>query len=583
MRALKPQRTGGVLGALSAGAALVSAVLLSGVLIDVVFESWPVVTEVGLGPFLFGQTWMPVDFGAGASFGILNFIAATLLVSLIALALAFVVALGAALFLTCRTQGVLRQGLFAAVDLLAGVPSVVYGFIGLSVVVPGFLHAGVPSGQCVLAASLVLAVMLLPFLVSSLTDSLDQVRTRYRCASAALGIGDWYAACALVLPQGLRLAGPSLVAAFARGMGETMAVMMVVGNANLFPVLLGKAETIASLIALEMGTAVAESPHMHSLFAAGFVLLALVLLADVAAARIGRALAQRQDRRQTIRWCPPSWTAGLARLWASASFALVCGIVLFLFGFVFAQGAPCISWEFLTEPPAGAVLGTEGGIFPALAGSAWFTGIALALAGPLALGCALWRALFCRHPRLSKALGRLLSVGAGIPSIVLGLFAYGALVLELGLGRCVFAGSAALALMILPFMEVRMEKALREVPAPLVASAYALGCPRSYVLRTIVLPSSIGGITAALALGGCFALGAAAPLIFTGGVAFAPAPASPWQPAMALPLHLYLMLAQGTTIPQVYATAFVLMTVVLAVNGAVGLWALARRRTWNRS
>ena len=83
-------------------------------------------------------------------------------------------------------------------------------------------------------------------------------------------------------------------------------------------------------------------------------------------------------------------------------------------------------------------------------------------------------------------------------------------------------------------------------------------------------------------LGGCYALGATAPLIFTGGVAYAPMPTSIFDPAMALPLHLYLMLAQGTTIPQVYATAFVLMALVLSVNLIVTVGAQWGKKRWNQ-
>jgi phosphate transport system permease protein len=78
-------------------------------------------------------------------------------------------------------------------------------------------------------------------------------------------------------------------------------------------------------------------------------------------------------------------------------------------------------------------------------------------------------------------------------------------------------------------------------------------------------------------------MGAAAPLIFTGGVAYAPVPTSAFEPAMSLPLHLYLMLAQGTTIPQVYATAFVLMSIVLLVNIAVSIYSHYRRKAWKKS
>ena len=560
------------------------AAALAWVVLTVAVQAWPVVGEVGVGAFLLGSDWMPVDFGGGASFGIANFIAATLLTSAVALAMALFVAIGCALFLSCSSSAALRAVLCGAIDLLAGIPSVVYGFVGLEVLVPAFIGAGVPSGNCILAASIVLAVMVLPYMVSTMTESMVGVRERYLEASLALGVSRWWGVYGVVLPVSLRLIWPSAMMAFARAMGETMAVMMVAGNANLFPTLLGKGETIASLIALEMGTAAAGSTHMHALFAAGFVLLAIVLAVDLACVCLQRVLTRRVSHTAFA----GSWVLGRAggavvRVWALAATAVVGGVIAFLFGYVFVQGAGCISWEFITQSPSGAVLGSEGGIFPAIAGSAWFTGCALVIAVPLAASVAAWRVFLSRRMWAQNLMGRIMSVAGGAPSIVMGLFAYAVLVRDAGLGRCVLAGGVALALMIIPFIEVRMEKAFREVPSSLLSAAYALGCSKTYVLRTLVLPYCRGELLGAIVLGGLYALGAAAPLIFTGGVAFAPVPTGIDQPAMSLPLHLYLMLAQGTTIPQVYATAFVLMVLVLVCNVLVSGYAYIRKRRWMRS
>ena len=102
-------------------------------------------------------------------------------------------------------------------------------------------------------------------------------RKKYLEASAALGVSDWYAAATMILPAAMPNMLMSMVLAVGRAMGETMAVMMVMGNANLFPKLLGKSESIASVIALEMGTAVYGSPHYHALYAAGMVLVVLLM------------------------------------------------------------------------------------------------------------------------------------------------------------------------------------------------------------------------------------------------------------------------------------------------------------------
>lgn len=255
---------------------------LAFVIYFIVREALPTFWEVSLKDFLFGSRWMPIDYTGSTAFGIFHFILGTLYVSALAMLLALAVGLGASLFLSCAVGARTRQILYPFIDLLAGIPSVVYGFVGLMVLVKLFLKAGVHTGSCVLAAAIVLAVMLLPYLVSSCSETMLKVKRRYEGAADALGIDRWHFAATVLLPASFRSILLSMILAIGRAMGETMAVMMVMGNANLFPTLLGKGETIASVIALEMGTAVAGSTHYHALYAAGLVLMLMLFLINSA-------------------------------------------------------------------------------------------------------------------------------------------------------------------------------------------------------------------------------------------------------------------------------------------------------------
>lgn len=254
---------------------------LAFVIYFIVREALPLFDEVSVREFLLGNVWMPVDYTGSTSFGIFNFIAATIFVSLIAMVIASAVGLGSALFLSCAASRRTRELLYPFIDLLAGIPSVIYGFIGLAVLVKWFIRAGVHTGSCVLAAGILLAVMLLPYLVSSCSETMLKAKARYLPAADALGISPWYFAATVVLPASWKNILLSMILAIGRAMGETMAVMMVMGNANLFPTLLGKSESIASVIALEMGTAVAGSTHYHALYAAGLVLMILLFVINV--------------------------------------------------------------------------------------------------------------------------------------------------------------------------------------------------------------------------------------------------------------------------------------------------------------
>lgn len=251
---------------------------LAFVIYFIVKEALPLFSEVSVLEFLFGQKWMPIDYTGVVSFGIFNFIAGTVFVSLVAMVLSSIIGLGTAMFLSCVATERMRGILYPFIDLLAGIPSVIYGFIGLNVLVKIFLKAGVRTGSCVLAAGILLAVMLLPFLVSSCSETMLKEKERYAPAAEAMGIDPWYIAATIVLPASMKHILFSMILAIGRAMGETMAVMMVMGNANLFPKLLGKGETIASVIALEMGTAVYGSTHYHALYAAGMVLMFLLFV-----------------------------------------------------------------------------------------------------------------------------------------------------------------------------------------------------------------------------------------------------------------------------------------------------------------
>ena len=258
------------------------AVLVLGfVIYFIVKEALPLFSEGSVTEFLLGTRWMPIAYTGSVSFGIFNFIAATVYVSFTALVLAVGVGLGASVFLSCVATDRMRGILYPFVDLLAGIPSVIYGFIGLSVLVKIFLKAGVHTGSCVLAAGILLAVMLLPFLVASCSETMLKEREKYEAAAGALGISKWYAVATIILPASFKNILLSMILAIGRAMGETMAVMMVMGNANLFPRLLGKSESIASVIALEMGTAVYGSTHYHALYGAGLVLMVLLFLINI--------------------------------------------------------------------------------------------------------------------------------------------------------------------------------------------------------------------------------------------------------------------------------------------------------------
>lgn len=256
----------------------------------------------------------------------------------------------------------------------------------------------------------------------------------------------------------------------------------------------------------------------------------------------------------------------LFKLWLLFSTITVLLCLVFIFGYIFHHGIHSVSREFILSHPKGIPLGSEGGIFPAIIGSLALLLVACVFAGLLALSTAIYLVFYCGSERIDALAHLVIQCMAGIPSIVLGLFGYSLLVVNLKLGRSLLAAGLTLGIMIFPFIEVRVEKVLREAGEQLIASSYALGVSKTYTLFKLILPLCRSDIVSAVTLAGGFAMGAAAPILLTGAVMFAPVPDSLLSPVMALPFHLYILTNEGISLEKAYATALVLITLVFAIN-----------------
>lgn len=230
--------------------------------------------------FVFGRRWKPVSAN-GQYLGILPIILATIYVSFTAVFIALPIGIGCSIFLSCVLPIKIRNIVKPYIDILAGVPSVIYGFMGLVILVKIFEKLGMTSGETVLAGGLLLSVMILPFVISVCEETMGEIRKKYERISETMGVSKWYMVSEIILPLSIKSIIISMILSLGRAMGETMAVMMVIGNAPIFPRLLGKAQTISSLIALEMGMAEVGSLHYSALFASGFILMIMIFFINI--------------------------------------------------------------------------------------------------------------------------------------------------------------------------------------------------------------------------------------------------------------------------------------------------------------
>lgn len=292
-----------------------------------------------------------------------------------------------------------------------------------------------------------------------------------------------------------------------------------------------------------------------------FALLFLVIgLWEVALIIIFAAAAWHYGRNQVSR----HHIEKVAFACVIAAAIAVLAILAIILGYIIINGLPAMSWQFLTQPPTD--LGRSGGIFPAIVGTLYLVGGAIAIALPLGVGAAIYLVEYTREGRITKLIRTGVDLLNGTPSIVFGLFGFAFLVIFLNIGVSLLAGMITLALMVLPTVIRTTEEALKNVPQSLREGSLALGATQWQTIRKVVLPPAVPGIVTGAILSIGRAAGETAPIMFV-AVVFSTRflPTSLFQPVMALPYHLFIL---STNVPgsstNKYGTALVLLIMVVA-------------------
>lgn len=256
------------LGLITVGCVLLITVYL-------IVSGLPAILKIGLGKFLFGSEW--ASTAAEAKFGILPFILTSVYGTCGAILIGVPVGFLTAVFLSKMAPKKLRTVMESAVSLLAGIPSVVYGLVGMLVLVPGIRKLfHVPDGASLLAAIIVLAIMILPSIIKVSVNALDAVPKEYEDASLALGatpVETWFRVSAPAAKSGIAAA---VVLGVGRAIGEAMAVMMVSGNAPNMPSLFESVRFLTTAVASEMSYA--SGLQRQALFSIALVLFLFIML-----------------------------------------------------------------------------------------------------------------------------------------------------------------------------------------------------------------------------------------------------------------------------------------------------------------
>ena len=271
---------------------MASILLVALIFLFLLREGLSVFKFTSLKDFILGENWYPIS--DPPRFGILPLILGSLLVTLGALILSIPLGIGAAVFISEVAPAWIRDWLKSGVELLAAIPSIVIGFIGIAVLAPWVRDLfSLPTGLTALTGSIALAFMAMPTIVSIAEDALTAVPSAYREASLALGATRWQTIYRVVVPSAASGILGAVMLGVGRAIGETMAVMMITGNAAVIPrSLLQPVRTLTATIAAEMGETVQQSPHYFALFAIGIVLFVITFLINFGAG----AVLSRKER-----------------------------------------------------------------------------------------------------------------------------------------------------------------------------------------------------------------------------------------------------------------------------------------------
>lgn len=603
-----------------------ACVAVLAVILIFIFTFWkaiPVITQIGLNDF-FSLSWAPTE----GHYGILALLAGSGIVTVGSLALGVPLAVGCAVFLTEIAGKKLASVVSTAVDLLAGVPSVVYGFFGLVILRPIVAKLTGGLGFGALTVWLVLAIMIVPTITTLTMDALRSIPMGIREASFAMGATRWQTIYKVVLPAAKMGIVNAVVLGMGRAIGETMAVLMVVGNAPVIPAgIASPLSTLTSQVALDMGYS--SGLHRSALFGMGCVLFI------ISAALVGivrKMSSMREDGRGRSRHRRAKAADRAAVAAGGISFdhpedpaehapvqvltgddvTPVTGVVTepregsrarikrllaqgsssaggsnknrtndFMIGVFRAAGVVAtavlvliIGFVAVNGLPVMSFdfifgwpegVNAEGGIFPTIVSTLYVTALAMLICVPIAVLAAVYLAEYAKQGRLVTFIRYAADTLSSVPSIVMGLFGYALFVEAMGFGLSMLSAALALALMMLPIVMRTTEEAIRSVPRYIRWGAYGLGSTKWQVVSKIVLPSAFPRIATGIVLAIGRAIGETAVVLYTMGQAIN-LPLTPLDSGRPMTIHLYQLANEGINMQAAYGTALLLMVMILAFN-----------------
>jgi len=583
-----------------ATAAIICVIAVVSIFVFMLVKSIPAFEKIGFFNFVFGDNWSPdrldtYDAKLSGSYGVFKMIAGTFAATVGALIIGGTLGYFTAVFIAFYCPERLKKIFSSTVNLLAGIPSVVYGFFGIVFLMPLLSYIAPNNGSGLLATSLILGIMIMPTVVSLSKTSLDAVPQSYYEGALALGATHSQAVFGTVTKAASSGITASLVLGIGRALGETMAVIMVAGNSVAYPqTLFNSFRVLTANIVMEMGYA--GEVQKGALVATGVVLLFFVLIVNLIFGAISkmtvksattkkgflRKLFSESSSKRVRNKSNPLFTkirdlisylkfkikAARIKAGVSVGAGILSGAVLLLvIGFVFVKGTPYLlsnphllfgKYEFNSDKIT---------ILPSIVTTLMTVALSLLIAVPTGLCTAIFLNEYAKKNNIFiKIIRGAIDLLNGVPSIVYGLFGMITFVSLIKGRSTVLAGSLTVCIMLLPTIIRSAEESLKSVSDSLREGSFALGAGKLRTIFKIVLPSALPGITSAIILSIGRVISESAPFIYTMGSVISDVPKNYYDSNATLAVALYRLSGEGWYVNEAYATAVVLVVLVLGLN-----------------
>jgi len=551
-------------------AAFFSVVTIVSIFVFLISGSASAIGRIGIFNFLFGPAWNSNvnDTFVGeivGSYGIMPLIVSTFASAVGALFFGGVIGFFAGTYLARFCPKKANPYISQLINLLAAIPSIVYGFFGMMIILP-ILSFVSPSGEGtgVLALSIVLGLMIVPTVTALTKTSIENVDKSLYTSAVAMGLPHERAVFAAEVPSAKNGVMAALLLGIGRALGETLTAVMLAGNAIAYPTgLFRSIRTIPGNVAIEIEGA--GDLQLGALIGSALVLFILVLSVFALYNITKNSTKKKQGLFSKVWDNTIARYTGASKLFSIISILIAIFVLASIILLILINGIPHLRPQFLT----GAYTGGFDTIAPAIVTTLMYIALTATISFPIGICTAIFLTEYTKKQsksRITQTIEIAIDTLSGIPSVIIGLFGVVVFVNFMGFGISILAGCLTISLMIIPLTARATQEALRSVPASYREGAYALGIGKARTTFKLLLPSAIPGILTMVILSVGRMLSDSAAVMFTMGGFLGPMPIGFFSEGSTLATAIFVLGYQHGHIGEAYATASILIIIVLSLN-----------------